>query len=417
MEKKITVVFLIISILLSGCTREIPENSGSSFELPQSQSSTGGSQKSSVTEENMIPESSDTWRMKEEYRKIEPAFSNSISSLYGLGLMPGHILFSATQSDMQNYRTVMEYDLKNDVWHEIGNYNEISVMSESQLQIGEKNYFAYEDVENQYRMVCIDILEQEINFPNTFEFNPPLASYEASENGRFFLYLPDTNSSEERQYHIYLYNTAGDEYREIVTKKYSETTDSGTIVKDISAQGQQLYLCCGVYENGQYEYKIITYNFNGEQQEKIVLEDLKKRLKENDEQIKSFHVLGDCFFFETFFSGSQYLYTYENGSLQPIDLPSEHLKMDSQRGDNIRDNEVNPYYYFWDYNTKTLYPFNCQTKAFSKLHFSPEEDENLSISIWDDADGNILMSYYISGQLIPDYYYIPQSTILKYMES
>ena len=97
MEKKITVVFLIISILLSGCTREIPENSGSSFELPQSQSSTGGSQKSSVTEENMIPESSDTWRMKEEYRKIEPAFSNSISSLYGLGLMPGHILFSATQ--------------------------------------------------------------------------------------------------------------------------------------------------------------------------------------------------------------------------------------------------------------------------------------------------------------------------------
>ena len=121
--------------------------------------------------------------------------------------------------------------------------------------------------------------------------------------------------------------------------------------------------------------------------------------------------------FETFFSGSQYLYTYENGSLQPIDLPSEHLKMDSQRGDNIRDNEVNPYYYFWDYNTKTLYPFNCQTKAFSKLHFSPEEDENLSISIWDDADGNILMSYYISGQLISDYYYIPQSTILKYMES
>lgn len=331
--------------------------------------------------------------------------------------MPGHILFSATQSDMQNYRTVMEYDLKNDVWHEIGNYNEISVMSESQLQIGEKNYFAYEDVENQYRMVCIDILEQEINFPNTFEFNPPLASYEASENGRFFLYLPDTNSSGERQYHIYLYNTAEDEYREIVTKKYSETTDSGTIVKDISAQGQQLYLCCGVYENGQYEYKIITYNFNGEQQEEIVLEDLKKRLKENDEQIKSFHVLGDCFFFETFFSGSQYLYTYENGSLQPIDLPSEHLKMDSQRGDNIRDNEVNPYYYFWDYNTKTLYPFNCQTKAFSKLHFSPEEDENLSISIWDDADGNILMSYYISGQLIPDYYYIPQSTILKYMES
>ena len=76
MEKKITVVFLIISILLSGCTREIPENSGSSFELPQSQSSTGGSQKSSVTEENMIPESSDTWRMKEEYRKIKENFEN-----------------------------------------------------------------------------------------------------------------------------------------------------------------------------------------------------------------------------------------------------------------------------------------------------------------------------------------------------
>ncbi len=415
MKKKLSAILAILSALLSGCTREIPDASGVSLEsLSQSQSQNNQGETSSQAETSSIPESPPIWAMEEEYKKIDPSFSDSISSLYGLGVMPGHVLLSVAQSDMQEYRTAMDYDLENDEWREIGKYSEINIMSADQLQIGMKNYFAYEDIKNQYQMVCIDISRQEVSYPNTFDFFPPLAFYEASEEGQFCLYLPDTGSSEDRSYHIYLYHTSENSYEEIVTKKYSETTGTGTIVQDISVMDQQLYLCCGVYEEEGYDYKIIVCGLNGEQQREIILEDLKSRLQQNDETIQDFYVLGECFFFKTL-SSSVYLYAYENGALRLIDLPSDHLTLDTQRGDNIRDIEQNPYYYFWDSEAKILYPFNCRTKTFSRLQFNPAGDETLSIGVWDDADGNILMSYYKSGQRIPDYYYIPQSTILKYM--
>lgn len=440
MKTKFTIALIIISIILSGCTRGIPDSSIDSFESLSSsqtsdrdskkqseadsskvssegQNSDGGLENNSQIDTSSVPDSPDVWQMDEEYRKIEPDFSKKIASLYGLGVTNGHVLLSSAESDTQNFRTVMDYDLKNNTWQEVGNYDELNTMSSDRLQIGGKNYFAYEDMKAQYRMVCIDSANQEVSYPNTFEFFPPLAAYEAMDNKNFFLYLPDMGTSGGRQYHIYLYNTEENNYREIYTENYDETNRIGTIVQDISAQDQLLYLCCGVYEaDGQYTYKIIVCNSEGEQQQEIVLDDLKDRLQQNDENIERFAVLGDCFFFKTLGSGSRYLYAYEDGSLRLLELSSQHLVLDEQRGDNLRDREQNPYYYFWDSQTKTLYPFNCQTKTFSKLPFSQEDDENLSISIRDNAEGNILMSRYRRDQDIPDYYYIPQSTILKYME-
>lgn len=417
---KLAVTIMAAFTLFSGCTRDISSEAGNDSEpMSSSQISEPPNtpESSSQGEELSAPDSSNTWQMEEEYLKIEPDFSDKIATLHVLGVTNGHVLLSSAESDTQIFRTAWDFDLKNNTWQEIGNYDSFQTMSGDQIQMGLKNYFAYEDKKMQYRMVCIDPVNQEVSYPNTFEFFPPLAAYESMDSKNFFLYLPNMDSSGNRQYHICLYNTEENNYREIYTENYDETNRIGTIVQDISAQDQLLYLCCGVYEaDGQYTYKIIVCNSEGEQQQEIVLDDLKDRLQQSGEYIESFAVLGDCFYFKTLGAGSRYLYAYEDGSLRLLELPTQHLVLDDQRGDNLRDREKNPYYYFWDSQTKTLYPFNCQTKTFSKLQLGAAEDENLSIGIWDDAGGNLLISHFRRDQNIPDYYYIPQSTILKYME-
>lgn len=410
---KLAVFLMAGSILFPGCTRDVPGVPSSDSEPPsssQDSETSGISENSSQEGEPSAPGNGEVWQMEEEYLKIEPDASASFSSLYGLGVMPGHALLSSAESDMQTFRTAIDYDLKNGTWQEVGNLDDSSAnysAQETYLCIDNKIYFNRDDY-----IACIDITGQEVSKPASFDFVPISASMDALDDHSFVLHLFDSGISggTASQSHIYLFDTAQNSYQEILT----DFTGSGELmIISASALDGLVYLLGITTED---IYKIIVCSPEGEVQQEIILDDLQKRLKENDVSLADFVIAGDCFFFTIIGSGPKFLYAYEDGGLRLIDLPSDSVRLDNQRGDNLRDREQNPYYYFWDAKSKTLYPFNCQTKAFSKLSIGDGNDENLSIGIWDDADGNLLVSYYKQGQSTPDYYYIPQSTILKYME-
>lgn len=427
MKKPIAKLIIVVTtafILSAGCARDISSEPSKNSELsPSNQTAeiSSVSESSSQEKELSVSDNTDDWQMEEEYQKIETTFSDSMESLHTLGITNSHILLSAAKEKAQRICAIMDYDLKNKTWREIGNYNNWDAELADWIQMGAKTYFAYNDFfEDQYRMICINTDNQEVTHPTTFDYYSPKASYEAMDDKNFFLYLFHSEFSEETQYHFYLYNTEENNCEEIYIENYSDT--SHIIIEDISAQDQLLYIFCKAFEGeGKCAYKIIVCNSDGEQLKEIILDDLTERLLEDErheryDYIKGFTVLGDCFFFKL--AGSQYLYTYEDGFLHLLELPAQHLMLDEQRGDNLRDREENPYYYFWDAQSNTLYPFNCRTKTFTKLPFIREYDENVSINIWDDAEGNLLMSYFYKpwgGEAVPEYYYIPQSTILKYM--
>jgi len=404
MKKKFAVIFTMLSILFSGCTRDVSGiSSGSSGETSSSQSSEASdSAGEDSQEEEPAPDGddNDTWQMDEEYRKIEPGFSDSSETLGILGITPGHVYFDKTETESS--QIVLDYDLKNDNWQEIGNCRtstaNFSALTEY-IQIDNKIYFNQDDY-----LVCVDPAGQEITYPLTFDFLPTVVSIEGANEQEFYILLLDADPVAEKwEYHVLLFNVKDNSAREIITE--TEST-----IQDIGTRDGLLYLYCIEDGDGGRTQKIKVCNSDGEFQQEIPLDDLQSRLKQEGLSIETFDVLGDCFFFKPLGSGSQFLYAYEDGELQLLDLPSDSSTLDYQKGDR----KQNPYYYFWDSSARTLYPFHCETKTFSRLEINAGEDKDISIR--DDVEGDLTISCHKWEEKTTDFYYIPQSTILKYME-
>ena len=394
--KKIICVIFAMSIFLISCAKQ--ENQNPNIESSNSILPNPADQ---------MDKTDKTDEIKEPYVKLE--VKEDVSTLWALAVDGNTALMSYKLDNTADTSNVIKYDIPSGSYETVGEVRDYTTMSDDKIVIdGCLYYVAQLDSEPFSTLVCIDYNNNKITYPMTFSYFPPFAFYDTLSKDSFAMFMPETCSDGSYKYHIGIYNTTTNTHKEIITEKYS--SNGGVIVQDIGCGNNNIYLSCGLYENGSYTQAIREYDAGGNLLNQYIVDDLPNKLKHNEGHINDFYLMNNLCYFKTIGSSSDYLYKFENNEFKEISLPNHKTSLSLVTQKMGVDMEKFPYAYLWDNEENNLYILNLNSLNFSRWKFDLDE-ENMGIIA--DKNGNALISIYSNNHnVIPNYYYVPAKNIL-----
>ncbi len=410
MKKIIALLLAAALTALSACTaREVQDSSSESQSQSSSESESGSS---SVPENSSSAEGQDApsepsaggtsqkveITLEGEYLQLAPELPEGATGLYRKALGSRYAIFGCPMNNGST-ETLLAFDLVDKTWSTVGSCSAEVTSSGQSLVIGDCWYMAYDAGDGVNRLLAVDPAQGKAEYVHTFEGVCSVNWYEALSDHEL---LMQVNYPIDETIQLQVFDTRDNSCRVLLDIPWSQALLSGMAVWN-----GKIYLCCSV--NGSIEVRI--YSAAGELEQTIPIDDLSQKVAAADEVVEGFYLMGErYFFFDTAASGASYLYEHQGGQLEYRELPSPKLTVAGQHGNGLRTAEED-LYYLWDYQTNDLYLF--EDGELSRLNLGSGE---ANVSFLSDVSGNLLLSRFVSGQSIPDYYFIPQSTIAAYAE-